>query len=106
MLESFEILLPFTETVIKHDSFYFDPSMTFQVLTNPTRSRDTGHFHFCNLFRRHSFFPPGRENACEKTSYMFLRKELPVRLANTMREVNLLPDNLLSQPSVRLVQKW
>ncbi|XP_038554391.1 pyruvate dehydrogenase (acetyl-transferring) kinase isozyme 3, mitochondrial-like [Micropterus salmoides] len=37
---------------------------------------------------------------------MFLRKELPVRLANTMREVNLLPDNLLSQPSVRLVQKW
>ncbi|XP_067107768.1 pyruvate dehydrogenase (acetyl-transferring) kinase isozyme 3, mitochondrial isoform X2 [Osmerus mordax] len=37
---------------------------------------------------------------------MFLRKELPVRLANTMREVNLLPDNLLSQPSVKLVQKW
>lgn len=48
----------------------------------------------------------GRENACEKTSYVFLRKELPVRLANTMREVNLLPDKLLSQPSVRLVQKW
>ncbi|GAA6084132.1 pyruvate dehydrogenase (acetyl-transferring) kinase isozyme 3, mitochondrial, partial [Tachysurus ichikawai] len=47
-----------------------------------------------------------RDNACEKTSYMFLRKELPVRLANTMREVNLLPDKLLSQPSVRLVQKW
>ncbi|XP_014012735.1 pyruvate dehydrogenase (acetyl-transferring) kinase isozyme 3, mitochondrial isoform X3 [Salmo salar] len=37
---------------------------------------------------------------------MFLRKELPVRLANTMREVNLLPDNLLSQPSIKLVQKW
>ncbi|KAG7275050.1 hypothetical protein CRUP_001770 [Coryphaenoides rupestris] len=36
---------------------------------------------------------------------MFLRKELPVRLANTMREVNLLPDKLLSQPSVRLVQR-
>uniref|UniRef100_A0A671X731 Protein-serine/threonine kinase n=1 Tax=Sparus aurata TaxID=8175 RepID=A0A671X731_SPAAU len=52
------------------------------------------------------FLDFGRENACEKTSYMFLRKELPVRLANTMREVNLLPDNLLSQPSVRLVQKW
>ncbi|KPP60748.1 Pyruvate dehydrogenase (acetyl-transferring) kinase isozyme 3, mitochondrial-like [Scleropages formosus] len=49
---------------------------------------------------------PGRDNACEKTSYMFLRKELAVRLANTMREVNLLPDNLLSQPSVKLVQKW
>lgn len=52
------------------------------------------------------FFRSGRENACEKTSYMFLRKELPVRLANTMKEVNLLPDKLLSQPSVRLVQKW
>ncbi|XP_063063466.1 pyruvate dehydrogenase (acetyl-transferring) kinase isozyme 3, mitochondrial [Engraulis encrasicolus] len=37
---------------------------------------------------------------------MFLRKELPVRLANTMREVNLLPEKLLSQPSVKLVQKW
>lgn len=52
------------------------------------------------------FVISGRENACEKTSYMFLRKELPVRLANTMKEVNLLPDKLLSQPSVRLVQKW
>uniref|UniRef100_A0AAQ4QVT7 Protein-serine/threonine kinase n=1 Tax=Gasterosteus aculeatus aculeatus TaxID=481459 RepID=A0AAQ4QVT7_GASAC len=52
------------------------------------------------------FLDFGRDNACEKTSYMFLRKELPVRLANTMREVNLLPDKLLSQPSVRLVQKW
>lgn len=48
----------------------------------------------------------GRDNACEKTSYMFLRKELPVRLANTMREVNLLPDNLLNRPSVGLVQSW
>ncbi|XP_036768690.1 pyruvate dehydrogenase kinase, isozyme 3 isoform X3 [Manis pentadactyla] len=50
------------------------------------------------------FLDFGRDNACEKTSYMFLRKELPVRLANTMREVNLLPDNLLNRPSVRLVQ--
>ncbi|XP_076014305.1 pyruvate dehydrogenase (acetyl-transferring) kinase isozyme 3, mitochondrial-like isoform X2 [Genypterus blacodes] len=52
------------------------------------------------------FLDFGRENACEKTSYMFLRKELPVRLANTMREVGLLPNQLLSQPSIRLVQKW
>uniref|UniRef100_A0AAY5E9A2 Protein-serine/threonine kinase n=1 Tax=Electrophorus electricus TaxID=8005 RepID=A0AAY5E9A2_ELEEL len=43
------------------------------------------------------FLEFGRDNACEKTSYMFLRKELPVRLANTMREVNLLPDRLVSQ---------
>ncbi|KAJ8390635.1 hypothetical protein AAFF_G00102410 [Aldrovandia affinis] len=52
------------------------------------------------------FLDFGQDNACEKTSYMFLRKELAVRLANTMREVNLLPDNLLSQPSVKLVQTW
>ncbi|KAK5898450.1 hypothetical protein CgunFtcFv8_015866 [Champsocephalus gunnari] len=52
------------------------------------------------------FLDFGRDNACEKTSYMFLRKELPVRLANTMRETNLLPDPLLGMPSVRLVQKW
>ncbi|KAK1885175.1 [Pyruvate dehydrogenase (acetyl-transferring)] kinase isozyme 3 mitochondrial [Dissostichus eleginoides] len=52
------------------------------------------------------FLDFGRNNACEKTSYMFLRKELPVRLANTMRETNLLPDPLLGMPSVRLVQKW
>uniref|UniRef100_A0A673NMX4 Protein-serine/threonine kinase n=2 Tax=Sinocyclocheilus rhinocerous TaxID=307959 RepID=A0A673NMX4_9TELE len=48
----------------------------------------------------------GKENACEKTSYMFLRKELAVRLANTMREVTLLPTNLQSQPSVKLVESW
>ncbi|CAI9180268.1 unnamed protein product [Rangifer tarandus platyrhynchus] len=52
------------------------------------------------------FLDFGRDNACEKTSYMFLRKELPVRLANTMREVNLLPENLLNRPSVGLVQSW
>ncbi|ETE64021.1 [Pyruvate dehydrogenase [lipoamide]] kinase isozyme 3, mitochondrial [Ophiophagus hannah] len=52
------------------------------------------------------FLDFGRDNACEKTSYMFLRKELPVRLANTMREVNLLPENLLNRPSVKLVQKY
>ncbi|XP_057217143.1 pyruvate dehydrogenase kinase, isozyme 3b isoform X3 [Triplophysa rosa] len=52
------------------------------------------------------FLDFGRENACEKTSCMFLRKELAVRLANTMREVTLLPANLLNQPSVKLVQSW
>uniref|UniRef100_A0A671RQ33 Protein-serine/threonine kinase n=1 Tax=Sinocyclocheilus anshuiensis TaxID=1608454 RepID=A0A671RQ33_9TELE len=52
------------------------------------------------------FLDFGRENACEKTSYMFLRKELAVRLANTMREVTLLPANLQSQPSVKLVESW
>lgn len=46
------------------------------------------------------------ENACEKTSFLFLRKELPVRLANIMKEIHLLPENLLSMPSVELVRSW
>ncbi|XP_061698201.1 pyruvate dehydrogenase (acetyl-transferring) kinase isozyme 1, mitochondrial isoform X2 [Syngnathoides biaculeatus] len=50
------------------------------------------------------FLDFGSENACEKTSFTFLRQELPVRLANIMKEINLLPDNLLRTPSVRLVQ--
>lgn len=37
---------------------------------------------------------------------MFLRKELPVRLANIMKEIALLPDNLLRTPSVGLVSNW
>ncbi|XP_051566314.1 pyruvate dehydrogenase (acetyl-transferring) kinase isozyme 1, mitochondrial-like [Myxocyprinus asiaticus] len=52
------------------------------------------------------FIDFGSENACEKTSITFLRQELPVRLANIMKEIDLLPDNLLRTPSVRLVQSW
>uniref|UniRef100_A0A8C2KVI8 Protein-serine/threonine kinase n=1 Tax=Cyprinus carpio TaxID=7962 RepID=A0A8C2KVI8_CYPCA len=52
------------------------------------------------------FIDFGSENACVKTSFTFLRQELPVRLANIMKEIDLLPDNLLRTPSVRLVQSW
>nr|XP_015214561.1 PREDICTED: pyruvate dehydrogenase (acetyl-transferring) kinase isozyme 1, mitochondrial isoform X2 [Lepisosteus oculatus] len=52
------------------------------------------------------FLDFGSENACERTSFVFLRQELPVRLANIMKEINLLPDNLLKTPSVQLVQSW
>uniref|UniRef100_A0A8C4J8G5 Protein-serine/threonine kinase n=1 Tax=Dromaius novaehollandiae TaxID=8790 RepID=A0A8C4J8G5_DRONO len=45
-------------------------------------------------------------NACEKTSFAFLRQELPVRLSNIMKEINLLPDRVLRTPSVQLVQSW
>lgn len=48
----------------------------------------------------------GSTNACERTSFVFLRQELPVRLSNIMKEINLLPDKLLSTPSVQLVQTW
>lgn len=54
----------------------------------------------------HPSLPPGSSNACEKTSFTFLRQELPVRLANIMKEINLLPDRVLGTPSVQLVQSW
>ncbi|XP_071357518.1 pyruvate dehydrogenase (acetyl-transferring) kinase isozyme 2, mitochondrial-like isoform X2 [Trachinotus anak] len=52
------------------------------------------------------FLDFGSINACERTSFVFLRQELPVRLSNIMKEINLLPDWLLATPSVQLVQTW
>ncbi|XP_056105644.1 pyruvate dehydrogenase kinase, isozyme 4 [Rhinichthys klamathensis goyatoka] len=52
------------------------------------------------------FIDFGSANACEKTSFMFLRQELPVRLANIMKEIDFLPDKLLSTPSLKLLQSW
>lgn len=51
------------------------------------------------------FLTFGKE-ANEATSFIFLRKELPVRLANIMSELHLLPNKLLRMPSVELVQSW
>nr|XP_057921884.1 pyruvate dehydrogenase (acetyl-transferring) kinase isozyme 2, mitochondrial [Doryrhamphus excisus] len=52
------------------------------------------------------FLDFGSINACEKTSFAFLRQELPVRLSNIMKEINLLPGKLLTTPSVQTVQGW
>ncbi|KAJ8365103.1 hypothetical protein SKAU_G00139340 [Synaphobranchus kaupii] len=52
------------------------------------------------------FLDFGSTNACERTSFSFLRQELPVRLSNIMKEINLLPDPLLTTPSVQLVHSW
>ncbi|KAG7280624.1 hypothetical protein CRUP_023243, partial [Coryphaenoides rupestris] len=52
------------------------------------------------------FLDFGSINACEKTSFVFLRQELPVRLSNIMKEINLLPGQLLSTPPVQTVQSW
>ncbi|XP_074553576.1 pyruvate dehydrogenase (acetyl-transferring) kinase isozyme 2, mitochondrial-like [Halichoeres trimaculatus] len=52
------------------------------------------------------FLDFGSTNACERTSFAFLRQELPVRLSNIMKEINLLPDQLRATPSVQLVQSW
>ncbi|XP_042328685.1 pyruvate dehydrogenase kinase, isozyme 4 isoform X2 [Sceloporus undulatus] len=52
------------------------------------------------------FLDFGSTNACERTSFSFLRHELPVRLANILKEIDLLPSPLLSTPSVQLVKSW
>jgi len=43
-------------------------------------------------------------NVTEGQSYHFLKKELPVRFANVMKEMNLLPATLLQMPSVQILQ--
>ena len=39
-------------------------------------------------------------------SFQFGRHELPVRLAHIIREIDLLPKNLLKMPSVEVVRSW
>ncbi|KAK7092947.1 pyruvate dehydrogenase (acetyl-transferring) kinase, mitochondrial-like isoform X2 [Littorina saxatilis] len=48
----------------------------------------------------------GTKSGSQDASFHFLQKELPVRLANIMKEISLLPDNLLHMPSVSLVMNW
>ncbi|KAK3511919.1 hypothetical protein QTP70_027603 [Hemibagrus guttatus] len=52
------------------------------------------------------FIDFGSANACEKTSFIFLRQELPVRMANIMKEIDMLPDKLIGTPSVQLLHSW
>ncbi|XP_032239552.1 probable [pyruvate dehydrogenase (acetyl-transferring)] kinase, mitochondrial isoform X1 [Nematostella vectensis] len=46
------------------------------------------------------------KNAKPVDSYRFGKHELPVRLAHIIREIDLLPKNLLRMPSVELVRSW
>uniref|UniRef100_A0A0B7AGD7 Protein-serine/threonine kinase n=1 Tax=Arion vulgaris TaxID=1028688 RepID=A0A0B7AGD7_9EUPU len=46
------------------------------------------------------------KDGSSRESYTFLQKELPVRLANIMKEISLLPENLLQMSSVNLVMSW
>ncbi|MFH4985033.1 hypothetical protein AB6A40_011742 [Gnathostoma spinigerum] len=45
-------------------------------------------------------------NGTAQTSYLFLKKEMLVRLANIMQEISLLPRNLSKMPSTKLVSDW
>lgn len=51
------------------------------------------------------FLDFGRK-ACEQKSFAFLRKELPVRLANIMKEFSMLPKSILHISNIRTVQHW
>lgn len=48
----------------------------------------------------------GRKNNSAKNSFLFLRKEIPVRLANIMKEIQLLPEPLLETVAVKTVRGW
>ncbi|XP_071104053.1 pyruvate dehydrogenase (acetyl-transferring) kinase isozyme 2, mitochondrial-like isoform X2 [Haliotis cracherodii] len=52
------------------------------------------------------FIDFGSKTGSQELSFNFLRNELPVRMANIMKEINHLPDNLLQMPSVSLVMSW
>lgn len=45
------------------------------------------------------FLDHGSGGGTVEDSFMFLRKEIPVRIANIMKELELLPEELLSQPA-------
>ncbi|VDP32614.1 unnamed protein product [Soboliphyme baturini] len=42
----------------------------------------------------------------QKESFLFMKKELLVRLANTMKEIELLPEPLLNTLSLKIVNGW
>ncbi|XP_038076076.1 pyruvate dehydrogenase (acetyl-transferring) kinase isozyme 2, mitochondrial-like [Patiria miniata] len=52
------------------------------------------------------FLDFGLQGADEQKSFVFLRQELPVRICNIMKEINLLPEKLLQMPSCKTVQGW
>jgi len=82
-------------------------------LTRILRSQQTS---FAHLVDHYAQYPPtgltmkrivdfAREGDAQQ-SYLFLRNELPVRLASMMKEMGHLPVRLLEMPSVQTVTKW
>lgn len=52
------------------------------------------------------FLDFGMEDGNCPRSFSFLKHELPVRICNIMKEINLLPEKLLQMPSARTVKGW
>ncbi|CAG2224764.1 unnamed protein product [Mytilus edulis] len=63
--------------------------------------------HYCpQPLSMQRFIDFGTKTGTEQSSFEFLRRELPVRLANIMMEMNQLPEPLLNVPSVTMVSNW
>ena len=46
------------------------------------------------------------KNACPESSFLFLKRELPVRLANIMKELQLLPHQLHDTHACKVSTLW
>ncbi|UYV73688.1 PDK2 [Cordylochernes scorpioides] len=46
------------------------------------------------------------KNALESNAFYFLRRELPIRLANIMQEFQYLPERLIKTPSIHELKSW
>jgi hypothetical protein len=60
---------------------------------------------FDSIISFHCFLSIAREGDAQQ-SFLFLRNELPVRLASMMKEMGHLPPRLLQMPSVKTVNGW
>lgn len=60
------------------------------------------HFNPSPLTLKH--FIEFGQTATEEQSFHFIKKEVPVRVANIMKEINLLPSILLQMPSMVTLQ--
>lgn len=64
----------------------------------------------CSLIFNECFycflFVSGSKTGTEVSSFEFLKKELPVRLANIMQEINDVPETFQQMPSVAMVRNW
>lgn len=88
---------------------YFRCRMLSTLNIKPSQEEDSLEFYSrfspCALSLK-KFLDFGYKDGSSRESYGFLQKELPVRLANIMKEINLLPEHLLKMKSVALVMSW
>ncbi|ELU03522.1 hypothetical protein CAPTEDRAFT_19207 [Capitella teleta] len=80
--------------------------ISFRLLQRMPKILDRYSQYHPSVLTIQKFIDFGTTNASSQKSFLFLRKEIPVRLANIMKEIHLLPEQLLLMPSVQLVEGW